>query len=79
MATPRTRAGGTSKVTAIGKEKIALNLDTLEREDKYDEFASVIGGRRIVFKDAAELDWQVLARARLPRGLHRGVHHRRGP
>jgi hypothetical protein len=44
-----------------GDNKVALNLDTLEREDRYDEFASVIGGRRIVFTDAAELDWQVLA------------------
>lgn len=52
MAPPRTRVPA--------KETISLNLDTLEREDKHEEFAVVIGGRRIVFTDAAELAWDVL-------------------
>jgi hypothetical protein len=40
--------------------QVALNLDTIEREDKHEEFAAVIGGKRIVFTDAADLEWDVL-------------------
>lgn len=44
-----------------GKTKIALNLDVLEREDGAEEpFVVAIGGKDITFKDAADVDWQVL-------------------
>lgn len=56
--------GSTRKTAArsIGpKETVALNLDVLEREDKHPEFAVVLAERRIVFTDAADLAWDVLA------------------
>jgi hypothetical protein len=40
--------------------QVALNLDTLEREDIHEEFAVVIDGKRIVFTDAADIAWDVL-------------------
>ena len=40
--------------------QVALNLDTLEREEQFEEFAAVIDGKRIVFTDAADIAWDVL-------------------
>lgn len=47
---------------SIKPKDIVLNLDTLEREQSEvkPEFAIVIGGKRIVFEDAANLEWDVL-------------------
>lgn len=59
-------ATGARAARAVKDSKVALNLDTLEREDKHEEFAAVIGGKRIVFTDAADLDWQVLAQLDSP-------------
>lgn len=47
-------------------EKVQLNLDTLERQRTYEEFAVVVGGRRIVMVDARELDWQDLLEIQHP-------------
>lgn len=44
------------------QNKIAMNLDTIEREGgPLEPFVVVVGGREVSFTDAAELDWQVLA------------------
>lgn len=42
------------------KPSVALNLDTLEREGKPEDYAIVLGGKRVVLADAQELDWQTL-------------------
>lgn len=42
---------------------ISLNLDTLEREGDPGPFVLVLGGNRIMFSDAMELDWQLLVQA----------------
>ena len=46
---------------ATGKPApVSVNLDIIEREDPREEFSAVIGGKRIVFTDAADLEWDVL-------------------
>jgi hypothetical protein len=47
---------------SIKPKDIVLNLDTLEREESEvkPEFAIVINGQRLVFEDAANLEWDVL-------------------
>ncbi len=41
--------------------KIAVNLDELERKNPKDPFVAVIGGREITFTDPEEMDWEDLA------------------
>jgi hypothetical protein len=48
------------------KQKIALNLDTLEREDAKEPFIVVIDGEPMEFKDAADVEWDVLAEMDTP-------------
>ena len=47
---------------------IAINLDTVERpeEEVKPPFVAVVGGREIVFTDAAELEWDDLAQMDSP-------------
>jgi len=49
-----------TRATPLKNNAVAVNLDTAEREDKHEEFAAVIDGKRIVFTDAADLEWDVL-------------------
>ena len=48
--------------------KIALNLDTVQRDpaEVKDPFVVTLGGKRLVFTDAADLDWEVLAQMDSP-------------
>lgn len=56
MATTRS----TARKAALG---IALNLDTATRpeEEVKEPFVAVVGGKRLTFTDAADIDWEVLA------------------
>jgi hypothetical protein len=53
-------ANATSRTRPAKSLEVALNLDVAEREDKHGEFAAVIDGKRVVFTDAADLEWDVL-------------------
>lgn len=51
----------------------AINLDSLKRDFTPEPFAVVLGGKRFVFSDALDLDWQdlTLALGTSPRALFR--------
>lgn len=49
----------TKKVTAL-PERVSINLDSLEREDRPEEFSAVVGGKRLVFADPKEVDYRLL-------------------
>ena len=65
MAAPRkTPASRQPRKLAVAGDnaKVHLNLDTFEYErGEREQFAFVLGGRRIVMTDPADVDWQDLA------------------
>jgi hypothetical protein len=63
MATTRKSTSRPRPVRAVGDSPapVAINLDTLEREDGVEvPFAAVVGGKRLVFSDPQDADWQDL-------------------
>ena len=47
-------------------DKVHLNLDTAEREEEFELFATVINGRRIEISDPADLDYKELLAIETP-------------
>lgn len=47
-------------------ENVVLDLDSVEREEKFDPFTVRIAGRTITMTDPAEIDWQDLLALETP-------------
>jgi hypothetical protein len=60
-----TTTGRKSAVTQASEERVALNLDKVEREGKPQDFSVVLGGKHFVLLDAMEMDWQDLIAAQV--------------
>lgn len=62
-AAPRVRKAAMAAEPVVAKidpASVALDLDSLEREDCPPPFDSLIGGRVYTFKDPQDVDWQDL-------------------
>ena len=59
MTTPRTRTTPVSKIA--DRSPVALDLDSLERENAPKPFTIRLGGRKVTLIDLRDLDWQEAA------------------
>lgn len=60
-STPRRGSGPAKPRSSVDRSPVALDLDSLERENAPEPFVVKLGGRRISMIDVRDLDWQLAA------------------